>query len=143
MLGHAFSGLILMYNRALRRGDYVRIGDNEGTVMELGIYATRIQTGLGEEITLPSSGIMAGTIKNFSRTVPGAGNIVDTVVTIGYSVPWRQVQAMLEEAARRTQHISRTPVPLIRQTALSDFLRRVPPHCVHAGRDTREARGSP
>ena len=60
MLGHAFSGLILMYNRALRRGDYVRIGDNEGTVMELGIYATRIQTGLGEEITLPSSGIMAG-----------------------------------------------------------------------------------
>ena len=121
MLGQAFSGLILMYNRAFRRGDYVRIGDSEGTVMELGMFTTRIQTGLGEEIVLPNSGIMAGTIKNYSRTVAGSGFIVDTVVTIGYSVPWRQVQAMLEEAAQRTLTISRTPLPLVRQTALSDF----------------------
>jgi small-conductance mechanosensitive channel len=121
MIAQAFSGLILIYNRAFRRGDYVSIGASEGTVLELGMFMTRIQTGLGEEITLPNSSILAATIKNYSRAVPGAGNIVDTVVTIGYSVPWRQVQAMLEEAARRTQFLSRTPEPLVRQTALSDF----------------------
>src|SRR5262249_40748409 len=32
VIGQAFSGLILMYVRIFRRGDYVRIGDNEGTV---------------------------------------------------------------------------------------------------------------
>jgi len=121
MLGQAFSGLILMYNRAFRRGDYVRIGDSEGTVVELGMFMTRIHTGLGEEITLPNSGVMGTTIKNYSHVVPGTGTIVDTVVSIGYSVPWRQVQAMLEEAAKRTQSISIKPEPLIRQTALSDF----------------------
>ena len=121
MLGQAFSGLILMYNRAFRRGDYVRIGDSEGTVVELGMFMTRIHTGLGEEITLPNSGVMATTIKNYSHVVPGTGTIVDTVVSIGYSVPWRQVQAMLEEAAKRTQSISVEPEPLVRQTALSDF----------------------
>jgi small-conductance mechanosensitive channel len=76
---------------------------------------------MGEEITLPNSGIMATTTKNYSRAVPGTGFVVDTVVTIGYSTPWRQVQAMLEEAARRTPGIAATPAPIVRQTALSDF----------------------
>jgi small-conductance mechanosensitive channel len=121
VLGQAFSGLILMYIKAFRRGDYVRIGDVEGTVVELGMFATHIRTGMGEDITLPNSGIMGTTTKNYSRAVPGTGYIVDTVVTIGYSAPWRQVQAMLEEAARRTPEIAKTPAPMVRQTALSDF----------------------
>ena len=43
------------------------------------------------------------------------------IVTIGYSTPWRQVHAMLEEAARRTACIDRDPAPYVRQTALADF----------------------
>ena len=121
VVGQAFNGLILMYSRAFRGGDYVRIGDTEGTVVELGMFATRLRTGLGEEVTLPNSGIMEGTVKNYSRAVPGTGYVVDTVVTIGYSTPWRQVHAMLEEAARRTSDIAKAPAPMVRQTALADF----------------------
>jgi small-conductance mechanosensitive channel len=121
VVGQAFNGLILMYIKAFRRGDYVRIGDTEGTVIELGTFTTRIRTGLGEEITLPNSGVMNTTTKNYSRAVPGTGSVVDTVVTIGYSTPWRQVHAMLDEAAQRTSDIARTPAPFVRKTALSDF----------------------
>ena len=121
VVGQAFNGLILMFTRAYRSGDFVRIGETEGTVIELGMFATRIRTGLGEEIMLPNSSIMAASVKNYSRTVPGTGCIIDTVVTIGYSTPWRQVHAMLEEAARRTPDISATPAPIVRQTALSDY----------------------
>ena len=53
--------------------------------------------------------------------MPGGGFVLDTTVTIGYSVPWRQVHAMLEEAARRTPGIAGSPKPYVRQTALSDF----------------------
>jgi small-conductance mechanosensitive channel len=121
VIGQAFSGLILMYARIFRRGDYVRIGDNEGTVTELGMWATRIRTGLGEEISIANSNVLAVTTRNYSRAVPGTGYVVDTVVTIGYSTPWRQVEAMLEEAARRTEDIAREPAPMVRQTALSDY----------------------
>ena len=121
IVGQAFSGLILMYAKAFRRGDYVRIGETEGMVTELGMFATRIRTGMGEEITLPNAGVMATTTKNYSRAVAGTGYIVSTTVTIGYTAPWRQVQAMLIEAARRTDDISPTPPPMVRQTALSDF----------------------
>jgi len=110
-----------MYVRLFRRGDYVRIGDNEGTVTELGMFATRIRTGLGEEISISNAAVLAATIKNYSRALAGTGFVLDTTVTIGYSTPWRQVEAMLKEAARRTDDIARAPEPMVRQTALSDF----------------------
>jgi small-conductance mechanosensitive channel len=121
VVGQAFSGLILMFTKAYRGGDYVRIGETEGTVAVLGTFATRIRTGLGEEITIPNSVVMATSVKNYSRAVLGTGYVVDTTVTIGYGAPWRQVHAMLEEAARRTGDIAGEPPPLVRQTALSDF----------------------
>jgi small-conductance mechanosensitive channel len=121
VIGQAFSGLILMYARIFRRGDYVRIGDNEGTVTELGMFATRIRTGLGEEVSISNASVLAATTKNYSRTVPGAGFVIDTIVTIGYATPWRQVEAMLKEAALRTEDIAREPRPMVRKTALHDY----------------------
>lgn len=121
VIGQAFSGLTLMYAGVFRRGDYVRIGEHEGTVTDLGMFATRLRTGLGEEITISNSSVMAATTKNYSRAVPGTGFVVDTVVTIGYATPWRQVEAMLLEAARRTKDIAHEPEPRVRQTALSDY----------------------
>jgi len=121
VIGQAFSGLILMYARTLRRGDYVRVGETEGTVVMLGMFATRIRTGLGEEVTLSNASIMAQSVKNYSRAVEGAGYVLDTAVTIGYGTPWRQVEAMLLEAARRTGDLAGDPPPVVRQTALSDY----------------------
>jgi small-conductance mechanosensitive channel len=121
VVGQAASGLILTYTRTLRPGEFVRIGEYEGTVTELGIFTTRIRTGLGEVLTLPNSMITATVTKNYSRTVQGPGYVVDTVVTIGYDTPWRQVEAMLLEAARRTPGVLDEPPAQVFQTALSDF----------------------
>lgn len=121
LIGQAASGLILMYSRTLRVGEYVRIGEQEGTVHELGSFTTKIRTGLGEEVSVPNSLVLSSVTKNYSRAVQGKGYIVDTVVTIGYDTPWRQVEAMLIEAANRTPGILTNPKPRVVQTALSDF----------------------
>lgn len=121
LVGQAASGLILTFGRVYRKGEYVRMGEFEGTVMDLGMFTTRIRTGLGEELTLSNSTILAGTTKNYSRAVKGAGFVLDTVVTIGYDTPWRQVHAMLVEAAKRTPGVLHDPEPQVFQTALSDW----------------------
>ncbi len=115
------AGLILTYSNTLRKGEYVRVGEHEGTVVEVGAFNTRIRTGLGEEIVLPNNIIANGATKNYSREVQGPGYIVDTVVTIGYDTPWRQVEAMLIEAARRTPGVLSNPAPRVYHTALSDW----------------------
>ncbi len=121
IVGQAASGLILMYTSTYRPGEYVRVGDNEGTVVALGMFTTRVRTGMGEELTLPNSVVLGTVTRNYSRTVKGTGFIVDAAVTIGYDAPWRQVHAMLIEAAARTPGILADPAPRVFQTALSDF----------------------
>lgn len=121
VVGQAAAGLILTYSRTLKAGEYVRVGDNEGTVTEVGMFNTTIRTGLGEVLTLPNSMITGSVTRNYSRVVQGQGYIVDTVVTIGYDTPWRQVEAMLLQAAERTDGILQTPRPQVFQTGLSDF----------------------
>jgi small-conductance mechanosensitive channel len=47
--------------------------------------------------------------------------ILHTTVGIGYETPWRQVEAILLEAAGRTKGIKAEPAPFVRQQALGDF----------------------
>jgi small-conductance mechanosensitive channel len=121
LVGQAASGLILTFGRVYRKGEFVRTGEYEGTVMDLGMFTTRLRTGLGEELTLSNSTVLSNTTLNYSRAVKGPGFVLDTCVTIGYDTPWRQVHAMLEEAARRTPGVLADPAPAVFQTALSDW----------------------
>jgi len=121
VISQGASGFILMYTRTLRAGEYVRINDHEGTVVEAGIFVTRLRTGMGEELTLSNAIVVGAVTRNYSRVVKGPGFIVDTVVTIGYDAPWRQVEAMLLEAARRTEGVVQEPPSRVHQTALADF----------------------
>jgi small-conductance mechanosensitive channel len=121
LVGQAASGLILTYTRTFRVGEYVRAAGHEGTVVSLGAFTTRIRTGMGEELTISNSQVMGDVTRNYSRAVKGQGFIVDTVVTIGYDTPWRQVNALLVQAALRTPGVLAEPAPKVFQTALSDY----------------------
>ena len=115
------SGLILMYTRSLRKGEFVRIGETEGTVVELGMFVTRLRTGMGVEVALPNALVLSNTTRNFSRIAPEADLAVDIAVAVGYATPWRQVHAMLLQAARETPGVLAEPAPFVVQAALSDF----------------------
>ncbi len=121
IVGQAASGLIIMYTRTIRVGEFVRIGDVEGTVTDLGLFSMRIRTGLGEEVVMPNSLVVSSATRNLSRAVGGRGFTIQTAVTIGYDTPWRQVHALLLEAAGTTPGVLADPAPYVVQAALSDF----------------------
>lgn len=121
VVGQVLAGFGVMYARLLRVGEYVRVGEVEGTVTGIGLFATQVQTGMGELVSLPNTVVFSQPIRNFSRLVDAGRFTVHTAVTIGYATPWRQVHAMLLEAATRTPGLATTPPPYVVQTALSDF----------------------
>lgn len=65
--------------------------------------------------------MLANVTRNFSRAANGRCYVLDTTVTIGYDTPWRQVHALLLEAAAEVPAIVQAPAPYVMQTALSDF----------------------
>jgi len=99
----------------------VRIGEIEGTVSTVGFLTTRLETLRHEEISIPNSVIATSITRNFSRLAASGNLRVATQVTIGYDTPWRQVHAMLLEAARLTSGIAETPPSRVLQTNLQDF----------------------
>lgn len=124
VMNHAMSGLVLIYSRALHKGDVIRIADNEGKVSEIGMLATKIITRENYVVTVPNAVVVSGKITNLSvpdNDTDGNGVNLTTGVTIGYDTPWRQVQAMLELAAHRASGIDHRQPPLVRQLGLMDW----------------------
>ena len=121
IVNQVMSGFTLTYSRALRVGDFVAVGDVEGTVTQVGTLSTKITTIKGEDVTLPNAVVVSHTVTNYSRFADAEGVFVPTEITIGYDVPWRQVHALLLLAAARTPGVRREPAPVVRQSALEDF----------------------
>ena len=120
VVNQAMSGLMLMYSRALRVGDWVLVGSVEGEVLQMGMLSTKVRTRAGEEVTVPNAVIIAKETVNYTRFAK-EGVRVSTVVTIGYDTPWRQVHALLEGAAEKTAGLRQEPPPFVLQTGLSDW----------------------
>jgi small-conductance mechanosensitive channel len=121
LLAQAMSGLVLIYSRALKPGEYVHIKDVEGVVDSVGMFSTKLHTIKNEEITIPNSFLLATSTRNYSRLTADSGSLAYTTVTVGYGVAWRQVHAMLLLAAERTPGLRKEPPPFVIQVRLSDF----------------------
>jgi small-conductance mechanosensitive channel len=119
-VANVVAGVILIYTRGFRVGDWVRIGDNMGEVTTQTMLATHIKTIKNEEIIIPNSVILGSYVTNYSLLAEKNGLILYTSVTIGYDQPWRKIHELLIEAALKTKHILPTPAPFVLQTGLDD-----------------------
>ena len=121
IINQVMSGLFVVYSRALKTGEWVRVNDTEGEVLEVGLLAAKIRTIEGQEVTLPNSVLVGTSTTNYSRLGYPDGMVVSSTVTIGYDAPWRQVHALLLLAADRTSNVRKQPKPYVLQRQLSDF----------------------
>jgi small-conductance mechanosensitive channel len=121
IINQVISGLFVVYSKSVRAKDYVRVGDVEGEVIDVGFLATKLRTPKQEEVTIPHSVLVGTATTNYSRLAGDNGMAVTTSVTIGYDVPWRQVHALLQLGAAHTQGLRRVPPPRVIQRELSDF----------------------
>ena len=118
---HLMSGLMLTFSRAVHVGDFARIGDVTGTVLQIGALATKVRTPYGEEITIPNAVVVSQTTTNYSKAPDGAVPFLTTSVTIGYDTPWRQVEGLLLVAAGETAGVRLEPKPFVWREGLEDF----------------------
>ena len=120
-ISNIMAGYMMIYRKAFKVGDRVKIDEYTGDVTEIRLQVTHLRTIKNEEIIVPNSAILAGHIVNYSTFAREHGLILHTTVGIGYEVPWRQVEAMLMLAAERTPGLLREPKPFVLQKSLGDF----------------------
>ena len=69
MLSNLFGGLLLLMTKPFGVGDYVAVGGEEGTVLELGLLTTKINTVDNKRVTMPNSNISGATIVNYDLVI--------------------------------------------------------------------------
>ena len=67
ILGDAFSAFTIYFDRPFEIGDYVVIGQHEGTVAHISMKSTRIKLLQGEELVVSNKEITGGSIRNFKK----------------------------------------------------------------------------
>lgn len=121
-ISNAISGIVITYMRPFLKGDWVKIGENMGEVIEKTMLVTRIRTYQNEIVTISNSKILSGHIINYNRTFErNILLILHTSVTIGYEVPWRKVHELLIDAAKATDGILKKEKHFVLQTSLDNF----------------------
>lgn len=122
-IANMVAGLVITYMRPFKIGDFIKIGDVSGEVIEKTALVTRVRTPKMEDITIPNATVLSSTSTNFSANtnLNTNGLVIHTTVTIGYDVPWKNIHQALINAALRTDLVEKVPAPFVLQTSLDDF----------------------
>ncbi|MBK0369996.1 mechanosensitive ion channel family protein [Flavobacterium agrisoli] len=122
-IANMVAGLVITYMRPFKIGDFIKIGDVSGEVIEKTALVTRVRTTKFEDVTIPNATVLSSTSTNYSANTQNniGGLVIHTTITIGYDVPWKDVHKALIAAANRTDFVQKLPEPFVLQTSLDDF----------------------
>lgn len=70
-LSNLFGGVTILFDNVFRMGDWIKVGDVEGTVAEIGLRSTTIRTFDNALITIPNSVISVSNVMNWNRRAVG------------------------------------------------------------------------
>ena len=91
------SGIILLFERPIKAGDFVTVGDVEGFVRKISIRATEIETLDNQDMLIPNSELVSGRVTNWVLHNPYGRLIVKIGVAYGSDI--EKVAEILEETA--------------------------------------------
>ncbi len=105
------SGLLLIFGRNILVGDVIGISNTTGTVREVNIRSTTVETAENALVYIPNSSFMTNQLTNWSRT----GKNVEKILSVSApeSLDFATLSDQLLAAAGEQQHISAQPAPRV------------------------------
>ena len=108
LLANFAAGAFLIVLRPFKVGDYVKAGGSEGTVKEIGLFATTIVTGDNVTTFVGNNKIFSDTIQNFSAN---PYRRVDRLAQLAHGVDVHDAIRRLKESLVAIPNIAREPPP--------------------------------
>ena len=104
------SGLIVLFERPVRVGDDVQMGEVSGEVQRIGMRSSTVRTYEGADVIVPNAMLISERVTNWTLT--DRMRRIDLAVGVAYGTPPEKVLDILREVARAHPRVVSDPAPL-------------------------------
>ncbi|MXZ50088.1 MAG: mechanosensitive ion channel family protein [Rhodobacteraceae bacterium] len=111
VVSNFISGLILLFERPVKEGDWIEVGSTSGTVRKISVRSTTIETFDRAEVVVPNKDLMAQAVKNWTLGTRIGRIIIPVGVAYGSDVG--QVQEILLQIAKEHPAVADDPAPSV------------------------------
>ncbi|MFD1643005.1 mechanosensitive ion channel family protein [Halohasta litorea] len=109
-LGAVLAGFVIMFSKPFEVGDWVVIGEDEGTVTEITIVNTRIQSFDGEYVMVPNDTVTSNPVRNRTRR----GRLrIEVDVGVDYETDPERAGEIATDAVSEVDRILDVPAPQV------------------------------
>jgi small-conductance mechanosensitive channel len=112
------SGLLVLIERPIKKGDFIDAGGVLGTVEDIGLRATRVMSRDGVMVILPNSNLMSSTVINYSAPTSERRFYID--FGIAYGTDLDLVRRVALEVAASDERVLKTPPPEVRHQGFGE-----------------------
>ncbi|MCA3565046.1 MAG: mechanosensitive ion channel family protein [Methylocystis sp.] len=105
------SGLILLWERPIRVGDWIVVGEEQGIVKKINVRSTQIETFDRASLIVPNSEFISGRVKNWMHNDRTARVVIP--IGVGYGSDPDRVRKILLDVAKASKDVLREPVPRV------------------------------
>jgi len=116
-LSNLASGVMIIFFRPFKVGDFVEAGGVSGVVEGIQIFSTQMRTADNKAIIVPNASITSSNITNYSAKDERR---VDLVFGIGYDDDIKQAKKVLTDIVKKDKRILEDPAPVIAVSELAD-----------------------
>ncbi len=111
IVANFISGLIMLFERPIRVGDIVTVGETDGVVTRIQIRATTVRGWDRKELLVPNKEFITGRVLNWTLSDQVARVMV--VVGVAYGTDVDRALALMREAAEENERVLDDPAPLL------------------------------
>ncbi|MFU8878226.1 MAG: mechanosensitive ion channel family protein, partial [Wenzhouxiangellaceae bacterium] len=116
-LGNFAAGVMLVMFRPFTKGDFVEAGGTSGTVQEVGIFTTSLNTPDNRRIIVPNGQITSAVITNFSAHDTRR---IDLIIGVDYGDNLQTARDAIDRVIRGHEKVLKDPEPVILLMNLGD-----------------------